>query len=50
MNIKSKIVAMVYEHIELCSVCGKEGQSTKETVYIPNSPNPQFHRANIPVG
>lgn len=34
MNIDSKIIALVYEHVQLCATCGKEGQRIKETVYL----------------
>ena len=47
---KTKTIAIVYEHTELCRMCGKEGQKITEKVYLSKSPHPQFHRANIPVG
>lgn len=47
---KSKPVAIVYDHTELCYTCGKEGQTVREQVYITDVSRPKFHRANIPVG
>lgn len=50
MNIDSKIIALVYEHVQLCATCGKEGQRTTERVGIGDVTRPYFDRANIPVG
>ncbi|AKG07792.1 hypothetical protein AAX06_06060 [Moraxella bovoculi] len=50
MNIDSKIIALVYEHVQLCATCGKEGQRIKETVYLYAPSNPKFDNNNIPVG
>ena len=48
---KSKLVdiALVYEHIQLCRMCGKAGQSYRETVYMTSSPTPKFSNQCIPV-
>ena len=48
---KSKIVdiAIVYEHIQLCRMCGKEGQSYRERVDLTSSPTPEFINQDIPV-
>ena len=47
---KSKIVALVYEHVQLCCMCGKEGQSYRERVDMTSSPTPEFINQSIPVG
>ena len=48
---KSKIVALVivYEHTQLCRMCGKEGQSYRERVDMTSSPTPEFINQDIPV-
>lgn len=50
MDIDSKIIAFVYEHVQLCKICGKEGQRMNETVYLSQPSNPKFDNNNIPVG
>lgn len=47
---KSKPVATVYEHVQLCCMCGKEGQRFTEQVYGTQVSRPKFHNQNIPVG
>ena len=47
---KSKPKATVYEHIQLCCMCGKEGQSYREIVNMTTLPTPKFINQNIPVG
>ena len=46
---KTKPVAVVYDHTELCYTCGKEGQTIREQVYINDVSRPIFHRCGIPV-
>ena len=46
---KTKPVAIVYDHTELCYTCGKEGQTIREQVYINDVPRPIFYRSGIPV-
>lgn len=50
MKSKSKIVAAIYRHTELCDVCGKEGQWYEQSVYFGEVPKVSFCRAAIPVG
>lgn len=49
---KTKPVGIIYEykHTELCSTCGKEGQSYIERVNMTTLPSPRFDRSGIPVG
>ena len=50
----SKLVAILleYEHVQLCRVCGKEGQSYREKVntFTSSSYTIDFHNSGIPVG
>lgn len=47
---KTKPVSIIYEHTELCSTCGKEGQSYRERANMTTLPTPRFERSNIPFG
>ena len=46
----SKIVGLVYDHVQLCRVCGKGGQSYRERVDLLSSPIVSFCNSGIPIG